>query len=246
MELKEILDRLTDGERAVVNAAFEAERAAVDREKQSGIRSYREAKQEAERLLVKFKPIEDALKQAGLDPAAAGFPSDLSAKLADAAEAGPARDRKTELERSVADMQRQMKALSDKYAAAEQAAAEATARARASTLSAALQSGLKDLIGPDFVIDGLIRSGAAKLDADERPMLVVNGREYDLDKGAAEFRRLRPDLFRNVQQPSSGSAPGGGGGPSNGRKTMTRAEFNALDPQAQTDKIVKEGFTITD
>lgn len=52
-------------------------------------------------------------------------------------------------------------------------------------------------------------------------------------------------ILKGTTKPGGG-APNSGGGNGGGSKTITRADFNALSPDAQRAKVTTEGFTVVD
>ena len=209
---EEVVGTLPEEDRDVVNRA-------VDAEREKGTKSYSEKAREVNRLLDKYKPLENSLREAGFDPEDAGFAESLKSLKSNGQQS-------SELEKTVRSLQK-------KVEEAERTASESRDRLRQRTLSEALNRtiGAQLIDGAaDYVVSGLLQRGMVKMAADgETPVFVSDGIEVPFDKGVEAWKKVNATLLRNAQKPGGGSSSGKGSGtPGDQGPEMSAADWNQL------------------
>lgn len=98
-------------------------------------------------------------------------------------------------------------------------------------------------IDPD-VATMLLEHGA-QAEGDQFLFKAEGGKLVPLDEGAAWIAKTKPHLVKAQGASGSGYRPNGGNGSAGGRKTMSRAEFEALDASARAEAM-REKTQLTD
>lgn len=226
--LEDVIKALPAEDAEAVSTALSTVKAEVEAEKTKGINSYKDAKSETNRLLNKFKPIEKALQEAGLDLNDEG--------LADAIKAAKSNQSgKSELEKSLATLQRQVKDLTESNAEKEKQAQESAAKLRQKMISEKLTKAFdgKLIDGvTDYIIRTMTLDGKVRVTDDDGIVFVENGEEISFDKGLENWMKTNKPLLRNTQK-SGGGSSGGRGERQPESPTMTTEEFKKLPTKEQ-------------
>jgi hypothetical protein len=227
--VEEILGSLPEEDRGVVGAAIETV-------KTEGSKKYSEARGEVSRLLDKYKPLEKALQDAGLDPS-----DQATAEVLRRAKAGG--DHSSELEKTVKMLQGRIAEIdADRKATVE----KLRTKTLTEKLSGALGSHLLEGIG-NYVIPGLIGSGSVKLSDDgESVAFIFEGEELTLEKGIEAWKAKNKGLLKNRQAPGGGSAGGKGGGTLSDRPQMAKSEWDKLSPRDRARFIIDRKGVLTE
>jgi hypothetical protein len=224
MELVEVLKKLSDEEQKVVTDSIEQEKAR-------GIQESRKKGEEIKKGVTALNGLRDRFKALGLDP----DDEALDEKIDAAREKLTGKKENAEMLR----IQRELKTMSDKLAAQEKEKEELNQRYTFRTLSESLRKSIGDKIqAPDYVIAGLIRDGKVKI-VDDKTVWVFGDGEVDNEKGSQRFVSENPGLVKNTQPKGGESQPGAG---SQQKKTMPRAEWEALGPKERATFINSGGM----
>lgn len=222
--LEEVLAKLDDDGKATVTAAIEAE-------KSRGIAESK--KRNAENVSLRSR----------LDTIVTGLELDTTADLAEQIDALKAKiaakSGKPASDPALAQMQRQLKEVTEKLTAKEKREADLVR-------STAIEKASSHLSGKvhahSEVAYRLFHEGKIGVNANgEVVYLGTDGVEADLSKGLDEYIKSRPDIAISQQKPGGGSQPATGAG----TKTMSVAAFDQLSPIARA-KAMAEGYALTD
>jgi hypothetical protein len=225
---EEIQASLPVDERAIVGNAAAIATVTTEIETLKPLKGkYGEARSEIDRLLKRFKPLEDSLTEIGLDPTDPETPQKIKEFKEASGKAGQA----SELEKMVKKLTTQIDALTTENTATKE-------RIRLKTLSQSLNESLAPLLVTgvsSYVVKGLISDGTVKLaDDGESVVFMIDGEEKSLKDGINAWSKEHKDLIKNTQVPGGSSAAGG---PSSGKKNadggieMKKSEWNKLDPK---------------
>jgi hypothetical protein len=225
----EILGSLPEEDRGVVGAAIEAVKA-------EGSKKFSEARGEVTRLLDKYKPLEKALQEAGVDPSDQALAEVLKRAKATG-------DHSSELEKTVKVLQCKIAEIdADRRATVE----KLRTKTLTEKLSGALGSSLLDGIA-SYVIPGLIGSGSVVLSDDgETVAFNLEGESLTLEKGIEAWKAKNKGLLKNKQAAGSGSAGGKGGGSGSDRPQMARSEWDKLPPKDRARFIIDRKGVLTE
>jgi hypothetical protein len=227
--LEEVVAGLPEEDRGVVGAAIEAV-------KSEGLKKYGEARGEVARLLDKYKPLEKALREAGLDPS----DQSMAELLKNARSSG---EHSSELEKTV-------KALQGKLGEIEKVSQERAERLRQKTLTEKLGSALGPHLiegASEYVISGLIHRGAVRLaDDGETVVFVEGGAEQEFSEGVEAWKSKNKGLLKNRQAPGGGSSGGRGGGSVSDRPHLAKSEWDRLSPKDRARFIVEKKGVLTE
>jgi len=224
MLLDDVLKKLNEEEKTVVNSAIEAE-------KTRGIDESRKKGQSVTKFMTELNRLKDVIRNAGLDPEA-----DVEEQIV-ALKDGLKEKPKSDLERQVLTLSKQVKILTDGMAEKTKEAETEKGKYRNTKLTQVLGTSLGEKIhASDFVIKGLIRDGKVKLDENENPVWVDGENEIEFGKGVETFLKQNNGIVKTTQTPGAGSTPGNG----KSAKTMARAEFDNLAP-ANKMAFMKDG-----
>jgi hypothetical protein len=224
MDLTAVLAKLTEEERAVIQAS-------IDAEKSTGIEAARKKGDEIKRWMTAANALKDSLKAAELDP-----DSDIAEQIAALREKSGTKP-KSDLEKQVVTLSKQIELVNRQLAEKETAAQASAEKYKLTRLKQELGKTLSEKVhASDFVIDGLIRGGTVTLNENDTVVWKDGESEIDFGKGVDQFLKSNPAIVRNTQNPGSGSGGGAGGS----AKTIARAEFEQLAPADQM-KFVKDG-----
>ena len=227
MQLDDVLSKLTDDEKLVVTSA-------IDSEKSRGIDETRKKSQSVQKYMTELNRLKDIIRNSGLDP-----DEDIEEQITSLKD-GLREKPKSDLERQVLTLTKQVKFLTDGMVEKTKEAETEKGKYRNTKLTQVLGSSIGEKIhATDFVIRGLIRDGKVKLDEDENVVWVEGENEIEFGKGVDTFLKANNTIVKTQQTPGTGSSPGTG----RSAKTMARAEFDNLGP---ADKIsyMKDGGQI--
>lgn len=227
MLLDDILKKLTEEEKSVVTEAIEAE-------KSRGIDESRKKGQSVQKYMTEANRLKDILRNAGIDP-----DEDIEQQISALKESIKEKP-KSDLERQVLTLSKQVKILTDGMAEKTKEAETEKGKYRNTKLTQVLGQSLGEKIhASDFVIKGLIRDGKVKLDENENPVWVDGETEIEFGKGVDSFLKQNNGIVKTTQTPGAGSSPGSG----KSAKSMARAEFDNLAP-ADKMAYMKDGGQI--
>lgn len=227
MLLADVLNKLNDEEKSVVTEAIEAE-------KSRGIDESRKKGQSVQKYMTESNRLKDILRNSGIDP-----DEDIEQQLTTLKD-GLKEKPKSDLERQVLTLSKQVKILTDGMAEKTKEAETEKGKYRNTKLTQVLGTSLGEKIhASDFVIKGLIRDGKVKLDENENPVWVDGETETEFGKGVELFLKQNNTIVKTTQTPGTGSSPGSG----KSAKTMARAEFDSLAP-ADRMSFMKDGGKI--
>jgi regulator of replication initiation timing len=217
MALEDVLVKLPEEDQVVVKDALEAE-------KTKGIESYRAAKAEANRLLNKWKPVEESLIDNGFDldqPL-----NDQFAKLK--VSTGSSNE---EIENLKRDQRKAAKEIADLRL--ENDKAKQIKKSFDNTkIASALDKAFGDkLIVKDHVIENLILKGTVKIKDDESIVFVNGDLEDELTIGVENFIKSNPSIVKPNQSQGSGEK---GNQTEKKTKQMSRSDFEKMLP---SDKL---------
>jgi hypothetical protein len=216
--LAEVLAALPDDEaRAVVNSAVEAE-------KTNGITSYRKAKEETNRLLNKFKPIQESLEDLGLDLEA----EDLKDRISELKKTG--KGNSPDVLAQVKKLERELNAMKQENAQEKEKNLTLKNQAALSKAVALLKG---KVVAHDEIAKVLLSDGKIAVGDDGAVLYKTDTGDLELEKGIEDFVRSRPDIAITKQNGGSGGTGGTQGNGNN--KTMTQANFDKLAPKAQAE-----------
>jgi hypothetical protein len=225
--VEEVLGSLPEEDRGVVGAAIDAVKA-------DGSKKYSEARGEVTRLLDKYKPLEKAFQEAGIDPANA---ENLIDSLKGVKEATAKAGKTSELERTVAQLQKDREADRAELAATRE-------RVRLKTLSEMLNIAIgDDLIDgtKQYIIPQLITAGVAVLDADgETLTFKINGEQLDANAGIEAWKKANKACLKSNQAGGSGTS-GGTTGPrksGDGKLHVSQREYDAMSAKDKSRFLV--------
>jgi hypothetical protein len=223
MDLATLLAKLNAEEKAVVENA-------IAEEKNRGIEAARKKSDEVKRWMTEANSMKDALREIGLD-----VDSDIGEQLRGITEKATGKP-KTELEKQVVTLTKQIQQLTQKATESEKKAMESVERYRNTKLSQELSKAFGEKIhASDYVINGLIREGKVTINELDEIVFKNGESEIDFKSGVDQFMKSNTHIVKNTQAPGAGSAGGAGGS----AKSMTRAEFDKLDPASKM-QLMKE------
>jgi len=226
MDITEVLAKLSsDDERAVITAAIAAEA-------QKGIEAGRKGRAEVSKWMTEANLLRDQLKAAELDPSA-----DIAEQIAALREKSGTKP-KSDLEKQVVTLSKQVEQVTKQLKEKEQAANDSAERYKTTRLKQELSKALGEKVhSAEWVIDGLIRGGKVTLNDTDAVAWKDGENEIDFGKGVDQFLKSNPEIVRNAQKPGAGSSGATGGS----AKTMQRADFETLSSADQMTFIKSGG-----
>lgn len=215
--IDKVLAKLGEEDQVVIKTAIESE-------KTKGIESYKKAKEEANRLLSKFKPLEDSLIDNGFD---------LNIPLAEQLQkikAGSSNSSE-ELENLKREQRKTAKEILDLRTENEKAK-EIKRKFDNTKIASALDKAFGDrLIVKEPIIENLIIKGKVKLKDDETIVFVNGDDEEELQIGIDSFIASNPSIVKATQNQGSGEKDNK---TEKKQKQMNRLDFEKLLP---SDKL---------
>lgn len=232
MELRDILEKLSDEEQGVVNGVIDAR---CQEEKNRGIEAARKKGVENNRLLGILGKTKEHYAALGLDPEAADVDTRINALIDSMRSKG---GKETELQAAMKRIERLEADVGNERKEKE----EVKGRLKRNKMSEEVSKILKGVVfADDLVTETLIARGSVKVNDEDKTVFVIDGEERPLGEGIAEFLKTRPDLLVNRQNPGSGSAPSGKNPP---KKTMPLSEFNKLSGKARSEFVKNGGLPV--
>jgi hypothetical protein len=225
--IEEVLAKLGEEDRVVIKTAIESE-------KTKGIESYKKAKEEANRLLSKFKPLEDSLIDNGFD---------LSIPLAEQLQKikGASSNSSEELENLKREQRKTAKEILDLRTENERAK-EIKRKFDNTKITSELDKAFGDkLIVKDPIIENLIIKGKVKLKDDDSVVFIDGDDELELQMGIDKFIASNPSIVKATQNQGSGEKDNK---TEKKQKQMARSDFEKLLPSEKLDFFKAGGALI--
>jgi len=150
------------------------------------------------------------------------------------------------LKTSIETLRRDLQKLQGDYQESNKKATELEIKHKQAKIATLLKKALSDdtgtpkLYGQDSEIELLLMKNALDLDG-ERVIWRDGESTLDFDSGLKTFLEQKKSQLRNSQRPGSSGVPGG----SPQGKTITRSQFEALNPGAKLSSV-KEGIQVID
>lgn len=221
MTYDEVIAKLSDDEKQIVSShIYEVQNV----ERQKGIDGTKKAREEVNRLLARYKPLEQQLVEAGIDtdqPIADQIKKVVGDKSS--SQGDEFTKKLAALERKIAEKDKREQELTQQNA-------EKDRRISNAKLTDALSKAFGGKIrAQEYVIRDMINGNKVKISDDGETVVFVDGdAEVDFAAGVDRFKASNPDLIINQPNPGSGNPkPSQGGGDQ--KQTMTPLQMLRLE-----------------